>query len=73
MDKNKCPLCKQSIECIESNEDSISLEEDNNDSIIVNNYDSDLSGSFRFIKIYCIVVMILFIFKELCFQNCMMF
>ena len=74
MDKDKCPLCKQNIECIES--DSISLEEDqenNNDNIIINNYNSDLSGSYRFIKIYCIVVMILFIFKEFCFQNFMIY
>ena len=74
MDKDKCPLCRQSIECIES--DSISLEEDqenNNDSNIINNYNSDISGTFRFIKIYCIVVMILFIFKEFCFQNFMIY
>ena len=71
MDKNKCPLCKQDIKCNESTDDSIGLEEDeeNNDSIIINNYNSDLQGSFRFLKIYCIVVMILFIIRECCFQS----
>ena len=66
MDKNKCPTCKQDIECNKSFQDEDSAEDDHNENdIVINNSNVD------YINILCLflwVIIIIFMFKGFCLR-----
>ena len=68
MDKNKCPTCKQDIECNKSFQDEESAEDDNdnNGNNIVINTSSD--DSLSILYLYFLVIIIIFMFKGFCFR-----
>ena len=64
MDKNKCPTCKQDIECNKSFEDDLLNEENNNNQNIEINRNNDELLSILFL--YFCVILIIFMFKGFC-------
>ena len=66
MDKNKCPTCKQDIECNKSFQDEDNAEDDHNENDIVIN-----SSNVDYISILCLflwVIIIIFMFKGFCLR-----
>ena len=66
MDKNKCPTCKQDIECNKSFQDEDSAEDDHNENNIVIN-----SSNVDYISTLCLflwVIIIIFMFKGFCLR-----
>ena len=68
MDKNKCPTCKQDIECNKSFQDEESAEDDNDNNgnnIVINTSNDD---SLSILYLYFLVIIIIFMFKGFCFR-----
>ena len=66
MDKNKCPTCKQDIECNKSFQDEDSAEDNHNENDIIIN-----SSNVDYISILCLflwVIIIIFMFKGFCLR-----
>ena len=67
MDKNKCPTCKQDIECNKSfEEDSINEENNNNQNVIELNGSND--DPLNILYLYCLFILIIFMFKGFCLK-----
>ena len=69
MDKNKCPICKQNIECNKTFSDySINEEEESivNDDFVNFNFQTDYS--INFMKTYILILIIFFMFRGFCFR-----
>ena len=73
MDKNKCPTCKQNIECdISNSEELINLQEennnDNNNNIIRSDNSNIMVDSLNILLLYLWFIFIFFMLKGFCFR-----
>ena len=67
MDKNKCPTCKQDIECNKSFEDdSINEENNNNQNVIELNRSND--DPLNILFLYFFIILLIFMFKGFCLR-----